>query len=597
MLVVGRGGRGGFTQNGGTVTASLSVGLLSGGSGDYHLLDGVLSGADTTVGAEGTGSFIQHGGRHEVSGYLSLGVDDGGRGHYLLAGGELSANVTFVGECGAGTFTQTGGTHTAGWYLSVAQHVGSVGRYEFGDGLVAAEYLLVGARGTGTFCQTGGVNTVGTALYLAHLTLFGVGRANYTISAGTLEVPNGFISVGDGGPARFQLDGGTVIADEMHLGENGSFGSTGAGGTLRVNTLTGFGPVCAFAGSLHIGHAGGAGAASYSIAPAEGLLIGGDLVVGYDAPGELTQTGGSNTVGGALALGREPGGAGSYAISAGSLDAGEVRIGEGGSGTLEVAGSSAAITVANVLRFGGDSHVSAVPGSTIHMCGADLDNRNTDATDLSGLGNLTLVFEGGRGVVSRVEVAGEDLGPSASGWTDNFAVFGLTLGGADAGRVHLADDFDNRQDGDANEALYVGVLAIHAGADIVLDGLNLYYLNGGEPKQFFRGDTQLDGVVDILDLAVLSNRLGETGATWEKADFNGDGTVDVLDLVIVAGNYGRITGAAGLPTCAGQAGGSTAAPVPEPATLWVLSGACLALLRRRAVKGRESHRSPSAGCT
>jgi hypothetical protein len=47
------------------------------------------------------------------------------------------------------------------------------------------------------------------------------------------------------------------------------------------------------------------------------------------------------------------------------------------------------------------------------------------------------------------------------------------------------------------------------------------------------GDTNLDGVVDVLDVSavVASGRFNNgDGATWADGDFNHDGTIDVLDI-------------------------------------------------------------------
>jgi len=47
-------------------------------------------------------------------------------------------------------------------------------------------------------------------------------------------------------------------------------------------------------------------------------------------------------------------------------------------------------------------------------------------------------------------------------------------------------------------------------------------------------DLNLDGKVDLLDMAILAAAFGTANA---QADFNKDGVVDVLDLIIMAQNY------------------------------------------------------------
>ena len=56
-----------------------------------------------------------------------------------------------------------------------------------------------------------------------------------------------------------------------------------------------------------------------------------------------------------------------------------------------------------------------------------------------------------------------------------------------------------------------------------------------EPAEETVGDINRDGVVDILDLTIVSTRFGERGQN--SADLNGDGLVDIVDLVLVAGAF------------------------------------------------------------
>ena len=56
-----------------------------------------------------------------------------------------------------------------------------------------------------------------------------------------------------------------------------------------------------------------------------------------------------------------------------------------------------------------------------------------------------------------------------------------------------------------------------------------------EPAEETVGDINRDGVVDILDLTIVSARFGERGEN--SADLNGDGLVDIVDLVLVAAAF------------------------------------------------------------
>lgn len=152
-------------------------------------------------------------------------------------------------------------------------------------------------------------------------------------------------------------------------------------------------------------------------------------------------------------------------------------VGYYGSGTLNITDSAADITVSNLLSFGTDSTFTAVPGATIHMTGSAFENVNTDPSDLTGLGNLELIFEGGSVDIDPFEVAGQDIGAVMAGLDNNFALGTLTLGGVDIGQVQLVDSFDNQPGWEGSEALYVYNLNMGTGSYLDLSGLNLYYLN------------------------------------------------------------------------------------------------------------------------
>jgi hypothetical protein len=54
-----------------------------------------------------------------------------------------------------------------------------------------------------------------------------------------------------------------------------------------------------------------------------------------------------------------------------------------------------------------------------------------------------------------------------------------------------------------------------------------------------RADANSDGVVNILDLVLVSQNFGQA---HPQADINGDGTVNILDLVFVAQHFGSTAG-------------------------------------------------------
>ena len=55
----------------------------------------------------------------------------------------------------------------------------------------------------------------------------------------------------------------------------------------------------------------------------------------------------------------------------------------------------------------------------------------------------------------------------------------------------------------------------------------------------FYGDANLDQSVDLDDLIVLTNNLGNAGSGWVQGDFNGDGRTGLADLHSLRSHFGR----------------------------------------------------------
>ncbi len=82
------------------------------------------------------------------------------------------------------------------------------------------------------------------------------------------------------------------------------------------------------------------------------------------------------------------------------------------------------------------------------------------------------------------------------------------------------------------------------------------------------GDANGDGIVSAGDYASIQSNFGHTGDPDMPGDANHDGVVSAGDYAAVQSNYGTIAG-------------SSVEVTPEPATLCVLVGGSLALIRRR----------------
>lgn len=102
------------------------------------------------------------------------------------------------------------------------------------------------------------------------------------------------------------------------------------------------------------------------------------------------------------------------------------------------------------------------------------------------------------------------------------------------------------------------------------------------------GDTNIDGVIDILDAAnMLGGARYDTGmaATWAEGDFNYDGLVDVLDAADFIGTDLFDTGGF-LPAAAGLSSGDLVA-VPEPTMAFAAIVAAAAAWRARGSRSRN----------
>ncbi|MHC4672437.1 MAG: hypothetical protein ACYTBZ_08135 [Planctomycetota bacterium] len=448
---IGYYGTGLFNQTGGVHTihfSNLSLGHQSGSNGTYNLSDGQLTvDIDEYIGFEGTGTFTQSGGIHTVNGGGSLGLLLGtypnSSGTYELSGnGMLSATRAYVGIYGNGNFNQTGGTHEINMTLSLCHFTGSNGTYNMTSGQLNANSIAIGGEGTATFLHTGGmVTTNGIGI-----DGISIDKAKYELSeTGQLSNRNVIIGSVNNGKGKFVQTGGTNLID----------------GYLRV------GKEYDTAGTYELSGNGQLSAISEYI--------------GERGSGEFIQSGGNNTISNHLILGIYSDSSGTYTISGGELNVDTFIIGyqSASNGTFNINDAGAKITVSSKLMFGrGNAIFNAVPGATIHMTGSNFENRNTDPIKLSGLSNLTLIFEGGNTDIDLFEIAGIDMGAILAGFENNFTLGALTLGDADIGQIQLVDNRDNQPSWAGQEALYVENLTIGAGSYLDLNGYNLYYLNG-----------------------------------------------------------------------------------------------------------------------
>ncbi len=203
------------------------------------------------------------------------------------------------------------------------------------------------------------------------------------------------------------------------------------------------------------------------------------------------------------------------------------------------------------LNTGTDAAPAFSSEAFVQDGGADLDvpasRSSFVAVDFNDDGKKDLITGDTNGQLTIYENVGTDAAPAFDGFTDILSDFEPIDLVASRSRPFVCD-----WTGD-------GYLDILVGAS---DGL-VYLYEGLPPSDVLLGDANHDDVVDVGDLGILAGNWGTTsGATWETGDFTGDGAVDVGDLGVLAGNWGQ-------------------SAVPEPASMLLLAGGAVALIRRR----------------
>jgi len=310
----------------------------------------LTGGADLVVsqsvvlGENRCGLIQESAGSFHVGSDLVLGQNAGSLGTYELRGGALWTNNTRVGDAGLGRFEQFGGSHDVQGMLCLGQSAGGEGSYRLEPAAGVSAFLeadveIVGFASTGLFTHTGGVNRVGRQLV-----------------------------VGLDGQGTYNLSGtGTVLTDELVVGESAPGGFNQTGGSLTVGVDSAPGLHTAGGADMVVG-TGATGA--YNLAG--GSLTTSGLVVGERAVGQMNQSAGAATVLGAMTVGLAASGAGTVEVTGGTLTTNELTIGHAGSGELRLGSAGGAPAT---VQVNGGGYVGFEPGSTgtITMrAGADL---------------------------------------------------------------------------------------------------------------------------------------------------------------------------------------------------------------------------------
>ena len=466
----------------------------------------------------------------------NLILGDNGEGASLrVAGGTLDATGSIrLGDYYDATVSVASGSLTAAGDLSLSTSNG---------------------HGDGTLNVTGGAVTVGGQLLLG-----------WNANAGTLTISSG--SVGVGGVLIFNLDGGNAGAEEARVN---LYGGTLAVGGLSINTLD---PArLDIAGGRFILPASNLGNVSYWISSGNITALDGQRTV------DVTPAAGNLIVCTARRLATDV----LIDVASGSqtqAQAGYPSITTATwltkSGTGEVVFNSAnsypgmTSVTAGRLRI---AHASALAGSeAVMITGGDVSMPSDRPLDVSirklsideALGSK-LDLGAGRVQVAAGGITAADLmadllvGRNGGSWDGDSGIVSSAVASALAASRPGAIGWLTHDDGS---------LTIAAAAP---------------------GDTNLDGIVDLLDAAnLLAGGKYDTGlpADWSLGDATYDGIVDILDASEFMGTGLYDAGPYDVTAAAGPV-----AAVPEP-TMWPLVSATIGLM---AARGRRSGRVPQHG--
>jgi len=130
-----------------------------------------------------------------------------------------------------------------------------------------------------------------------------------------------------------------------------------------------------------------------------------------------------------------------------------------------------------------------------------------------------------------------------------------------SGWMHVGAEGEN--DSLVDEVYYYRNVDAFSEADIQ----ELYDLGNIMPPPLLEGDANRDGVVSAGDYASVQSNFGNTGEAGIPGDANMDGVVSAGDYASVQANFGSTS--------------SGSVPVPEPASMCILSLGVIALIKKR----------------
>ena len=466
----------------------------------------------------------------------NLILGDNGEGASLrVAGGTLDATGSIrLGDYYDATVSVASGSLTAAGDLSLSTSNG---------------------HGDGTLNVTGGAVTVGGQLLLG-----------WNANAGTLTISSG--SVGVGGVLIFNLDGANAGAKEARVN---LYGGTLAVGGLSINTLD---PArLDISGGRFILPASNLGNVNYwissgnitaldgrravDVTPAAGNLIvctarrlATDVLIDVASGSQTQAQAGYPSITTATWLTKS--GTGEVVFNSANSYPGMTSV---TAGRLRIAHASALAGSEAVMITGGEVTMPSDHPLDVSIRKLSIDEALGSKLDI-GAGRVQVAADG---ITAADLMADLLVGRNGGSWDGDSGIVSSAVASALAASRPGAIGWLTHDDGS---------LTIAAAAP---------------------GDTNLDGIVDLLDAAnLLAGGKYDTGlpADWSLGDATYDGIVDILDASEFMGTGLYDAGPYDVTAAAGPV-----AAVPEP-TMWPLVSATIGLM---AARGRRSGRVPQHG--